>query len=364
MTAGFSSGLALAGAGKVISRALAPFDRHRSIRYPLKNATTPGDVDWSLALPAGLADVYPLASTGATFPAACWLQTYVWAVNRHAKDIVTVYVPGDWAGAFADRVLPRLTKRIVLVTGDSDRTSLTETLGDDCSPAAFLDDDRIVAVFAQNLETVDHRTFPIPIGVDLHTIHHYAEGRWGMPGGQTPASQEADLVRIRNDAPDFTRRDLAIHAMFSLGTNRGARILCLAALNQVPIARIEETGIARETVWTRMAACQFVASPHGGGYDSHRTWEALALGCVPIVKRVPAMSPMFDRLPVWEVDNFDEVTEDTARKKAREVGDRLAAADYDLEKLEISWWRKHLDDEAGRLTGAIFQPQQRAMVSP
>jgi hypothetical protein len=28
----------------------------------------------------------------------------------------------------------------------------------------------------------------------------------------------------------------------------------------------------------------FVASPYGGGPDCHRTWEALILGCIPIVK--------------------------------------------------------------------------------
>ena len=348
--------MALAGAGALISRALAPLDRLGARHYPLKNAATPGGLVWSMALPHGLADVYPRVSTVATFPAACWLQTYVWAVNRHAKDIVAVYVPGEWVRRFVAHVLPRLAKRIVLVTGDSDLSSLADTLGAGRSPAAFLDDDRIVAVFAQNLKTLDRRAVPIPIGVDFHTVHRSAEGRWGMPGGQTPSSQEADLLRIRDDAPDFGRRDLAIYAMFSLGTNRGERMLCLAALDRVPFTRIERTGVSRELLWKRMAGCQFVACPHGGGYDSHRTWEALALGCVPIVKRVPAMSPLFDRLPVWEVGNFDEVTEDAARQKARDVAALMAEGHYDWEKLKMSWWRRHMDEEVGRLTGAPSVP--------
>ena len=344
----FSLGMALAGAGTVISRALAPFERN----YPLKFANTPGDLVWSMAMPRGLADIYPRVSSTATFPVASWLQSYVWAVNRHRKDIVTVYVPGEMVSRFVAHVLPHLTKRIVLVTGDSDLAGLTESLGPGRSPAAFLDDNRIVAVFAQNLETLDCRAFPIPIGVDFHTIHRSAKPRWGMPGGQTPRSQEADLLRIRNDAPNFAERDLAINAVFTIDTNRGERLFCLAALNQLSMVRIELPGRPREKLWEGMAGCQFVASPQGGGYDCHRTWEALALGCVPIVKRVPAMSPLFDRLPVWEVGNFDEVTENAARQKAREVTALMAAGYYDWEKLKVSWWRGHLQDEVRHMAGA------------
>jgi hypothetical protein len=56
-----------------------------------------------------------------------------------------------------------------------------------------------------------------------------------------------------------------------------------------------------------MAAHAFVASPHGNGLDCHRTWEALALGCIPIVKRSP-IDKVFQGLPVWIVGSWKEVT--------------------------------------------------------
>jgi hypothetical protein len=52
----------------------------------------------------------------------------------------------------------------------------------------------------------------------------------------------------------------------------------------------------------------FVLSPHGRGLDCYRTWEALLMGAIPIVKRSP-LDPLFDGLPVVIVDDWSEITE-------------------------------------------------------
>ena len=40
---------------------------------------------------------------------------------------------------------------------------------------------------------------------------------------------------------------------------------------------------------------------------SHRTWEALALGSIPIVRK-SSISPLFKNLPVIEISNWTEIT--------------------------------------------------------
>ena len=52
----------------------------------------------------------------------------------------------------------------------------------------------------------------------------------------------------------------------------------------------------------------FVLSPPGNGLDCFRTWDALAVGTVPIVKRQGPMDRMYDKLPVLLVDKWDDVT--------------------------------------------------------
>jgi hypothetical protein len=67
-----------------------------------------------------------------------------------------------------------------------------------------------------------------------------------------------------------------------------------------------------------MSDYQFVASPMGNGYDCHRTWEALALGCVPIVnlgklkksQREPLLQ-LYALFNIWVVLDWSEVTPET-----------------------------------------------------
>ncbi len=63
----------------------------------------------------------------------------------------------------------------------------------------------------------------------------------------------------------------------------------------------------------RQSEYAFVISPHGNGVDCHRTWEALALGCVPIVRTSP-LDALYEGLPVLIVSNWCEVTADFLRR--------------------------------------------------
>ena len=62
---------------------------------------------------------------------------------------------------------------------------------------------------------------------------------------------------------------------------------------------------------------RFVLSPAGHGLDCHRTWEALCLGCIPIVRTSP-LDVLWEGLPVWVVNSWSEVTEKTMERKAEE----------------------------------------------
>ncbi len=50
-----------------------------------------------------------------------------------------------------------------------------------------------------------------------------------------------------------------------------------------------------------MAESKFVLSPPGFGEDCYRTWEAVLLGAVPIVRRSP-LQQLYDGAPVVVVD--------------------------------------------------------------
>jgi len=80
----------------------------------------------------------------------------------------------------------------------------------------------------------------------------------------------------------------------------------------------------------------FVACPPGHGYDTHRVWEVLLAGSIPIVPSTP-MDSMYDNLPVVIVDNWKEVNESFLDNIYRHFSVR---DDFMVEKLFMPYWGK------------------------
>lgn len=76
--------------------------------------------------------------------------------------------------------------------------------------------------------------------------------------------------------------------------------------------------------YSGMAAHPFVASPPGNGLQSHRTWEALVAGRVPIVLRTDGpMDDLYTGLPVLLVDGWSEEERSEAGADAVLVGHEM-----------------------------------------
>ena len=76
-----------------------------------------------------------------------------------------------------------------------------------------------------------------------------------------------------------------------------------------------------------------MVSPEGGGMDCHRTWEALALGCIPVVKR-SAFSDLFQNLPVLIVDDWSDIN-------PQMLGNALAlyaSTPFNKQELTMLYW--------------------------
>ena len=84
---------------------------------------------------------------------------------------------------------------------------------------------------------------------------------------------------------------------------------------------------------------RFVISPPGNGLDTHATWEALLCGCIPIVPH-SALDPVFEDLPVWLVDSWEEVTDASVKEQEEYFKDKT----YKWEKLYQSYWEERIYD--------------------
>ena len=79
----------------------------------------------------------------------------------------------------------------------------------------------------------------------------------------------------------------------------------------------------------------FVACPPGHGYDTHRLWEVLIAGSLPVVISTP-MDSMYDNLPVVIVQNWSQMTYNFLKNEKSKFEDR---SDFLPEKLFFTYWQ-------------------------
>lgn len=111
------------------------------------------------------------------------------------------------------------------------------------------------------------------------------------------------------------------------------------------LIKIYETKTIRKKYWEWMRGLKFIASPFGNGLDCHRTYEALMLGCIPIVrdynptsKGLNPLRELYKDLPVHFVNEWDEIYE-MDEEQLNEIYDK---ADFSKvkERLTLDYWWK------------------------
>lgn len=87
-----------------------------------------------------------------------------------------------------------------------------------------------------------------------------------------------------------------------------------------------------------MAQFKFVLSPRGVGIDCYRTWEALIVGSIPIVKS-SYLDPLYKDLPILIINDWNQITEAFLNKKYAEI----TSKQYRLDKLCMPYWVKEIN---------------------
>lgn len=209
----------------------------------------------------------------------------------------TVYVCSELLAYFVGH-LDLIKVKFVLVSGDSDLSIPNEALTPD-EYQRLITHPLLVKWFAQNFigDVTTTVVRLLPIGLDYHTWSHY----------KSPIEQERTLMQVRNNAAPLINRIFAIYSNVHYRWDRwGDR---KRALNAIPVELLVMASrpLPRNKTWHDMAKYQFILSPFGNGFDCHRTWEALALGCIPICC-LPPQWPRYTELPILYVNDWSEIT--------------------------------------------------------
>lgn len=242
----------------------------------------------------------------------------------------TVYIQGSAIKEFAKNI-DTIPNRFILVSGDCDE-SIPDDIFSHTEFINFIESDKIIHWYSQNCTGTHPKLSPIPIGLDYHT--RSTSDKWGPI--MNPQEQEAEILSLLNTVKPFYERIIKAHANFHFSMSGKYTTDRVDAKNTLP----------EECVWyepthtkTRLETFQqqvkyaFVISPHGNGLDCHRTWEALILGCIPIVK-TSAIDSLYDSLPVLIVNDWSEITESKLADTIQEYKYR----NFSYNRLHLDYW--------------------------
>lgn len=247
------------------------------------------------------------------------------------KDGDAIYICSSAVADFVSNYLDGIRTRFILVTGDSDSRVPTESLSepDFCK---LINSGNLIAWFSQNLvySPMTHQKLRyLPIGLDYHTMTS-TELFWGPI--TSPKLQEDLLMRVAKKARPFYERTPTAYSTFHFALHRGCRRV---AYDTIPkdLVYYEPDRVSRLISWKRQTEYAFVVSPPGEGLDCHRTWEALCLGCIPILISTP-LDGLYADLPVLIVNSWADVTRELLEHTINEYRKKQ----FMMEKLTLKYW--------------------------
>ena len=256
--------------------------------------------------------------------------------NVSAGDVV--FLRSESLGKWQREVLPKIstsTPFILVTAGPNIR--VTEVL----SPRDLrrvLSHPALVGLWAQNADADDAKLHSLPIGLSFNRATHaqlvqgFAQPHllrpWGLMTTQLSTGREhASLLQLIATLPPTRKRKLAAWCDFQFDGDNPVRLAIWTQLRSSPETAAATIGplasLAKHEMFATKAQYMFDISPPGHGIDCFRTWEALALGMIPIVLRSGTpLDELLRELPVVLVASFSEVTLPQLRVWAREIEER------------------------------------------
>jgi hypothetical protein len=105
------------------------------------------------------------------------------------------------------------------------------------------------------------------------------------------------MVRVHRRMLPVTDKPLKAHASFHLNLSHPDRYGVWQKLRRNANVVFEPRRIPPELLWIHHVCYAFEICPRGNGLDCHRTWEALLLRSIPIV-RTSTLDPLYEGFPV------------------------------------------------------------------
>ena len=208
---------------------------------------------------------------------------------KNIENFSSVYIPARHASRALSIFEENSSKFKKIILGDDDLTISTDILKE---LGQFSE-----KIYAINMRGANNLATALPIGLE------------------SPSYRSGGRLRDFKDLPriDTASRVFSFLVAWNDSTNVLKRRLAKNAFLGVEQSFIASGRLPAQVVHRLMRKSLFVPCPSGNGLDTHRVWESIYLGAVPIIQKEDSFAAIRD-WPVLIVDSWDEISGLTRRR--------------------------------------------------
>jgi hypothetical protein len=213
-----------------------------------------------------------------------------------------------------------IDNNFVLITHNSD-LSITQEMSD-----FIINLPNLKLWFGQNIDCKNNKINSLPIGLE-------------NPKNWTKFSKK-DLLEEYANKKHLPNR--LLYANFSFLTNSNDRLKCF---NKVKCFNFLTNKCMNNIIqdnyqnWLEdVLDHHYILCPRGNGIDTHRFWETLYLGRIPVTLK-NNNTRFFEDLPALFIDDWEEITESFLTKKLEWFSN---INNFNLDLLKNSYWKNNI----------------------
>jgi Family of unknown function (DUF6492) len=244
------------------------------------------------------------------------------AINESVRSI---FVYTHLLDEFIEKVWPHIDHPVIVMTHNSDGEISEKYL-------SFINNPKLIHLFSQNALISHDKVTAIPIGL--------ANSMWAHGDTRTMSmltKKARDLVRVPKIGLNFRTGTYPLH-----------RACVMRDLHMTPTYNCEilNTNLATPDCYRMLQRFRFIACPRGNGSDTHRLWETLYLGCVPLVDDIEN-TRLFSGLPMIRVSDWKHTSIPNLEESIRQMEPII------WDQLRLSYWKKQLETKLPVLHGSF-----------
>ena len=244
-----------------------------------------------------------------------------------------IFVYSHLLESFFKLIYPKLNHHFILISHNSDNSITNQYI-------KYLNEDKIIKWYGQNLEIIHPKLKVLPIGIGNSQWKH-----GNLDILRSAIKQDCNIMITINNILNpnnittypKTYKKL-IYLNFKIKTNKAVRTPIYDLMKTKSFVTIN-SNLSYSNYLQELSTHKFCIVPPGNGIDCHRTWECLYLGVIPVLKDCIA-NRHFDKLPILLIDDWNDITEEYLDREYQKIWMK----EYPLDYLDFSYWKRTISE--------------------